>query len=91
MGLGKLIRLMRLGTFLLFVHKTHKYYVFHSSKDTLRTVHSSTESYAVRARFIGREEREFVITPRTYKYCTGVDIKFSTISTIVFHRVVEKV
>ena len=81
MGLGKLIRLMRLGTFLLFVHKTHKNCVFHSSKDTLRTVHSSYESYAIRARFIGWEEREDNKTPRTYKNYTGVDMKFSTVST----------
>ena len=50
--------------FYLFVHETQKTYEIHSSKDTLRTVHSSYESHAVRARFIGREEREFVITPR---------------------------
>ena len=82
---------MRLGGFYLFVHKTHNTREFNSSKDTSCSVHSSYESYAVRARFIGREEREFVITPRTYKNYTGVDIKFSTVSTIVFHKVVEKV
>ena len=85
------MRLMRFVPFYLFVHETQKTYENYSSYASSSCVHSSYESNAIRARFIGREEREDNQTPRTNTNYTVLPYKFSTVSTIVFHNPVEKV
>jgi hypothetical protein len=85
------MRLIRFVPFSLFVHETQRTYENYSSCASSSSVHSSYESNDIRARFIGWEEREYNQTPIIYKNCTVLPYKFSTVSTIVFHRVVEKV
>lgn len=59
-----LILLVRLRGFSLVIRETQRTYEIRASQDSSCSVHSSNESQRVRARFIGREEREvFVLHP----------------------------